>query len=723
MTEPKKMPAEIAEAAKALQRLAESLGLSCLAGDVERRLAQTWPDAGEAPIREIEWFARAAEDQGLRVQRRAGSLDEALAHVTLGQGIALQSAALERGRYWIAVLRERGGKFEIERFGSAAAPALEGRLSKAELGTECGLQPGSNLEWVALDLATPLDQATSGHGEPTMTEWKRLMALVKPDSSDILSITIFAIAIGVLQLATPVAAQALVNFVALGGAIPPVIAVAFMLMLGLAFAGALSALQTWIVEVLQRRIFVRTFADLAARLPRVRDGAHHYGPELVNRFLDIVSVQKLGAGLLLDGIALLLTVVVGLVLLAFYHPLLLAFDLVLLVVIALLVFVPLRRGVQTAIDESTVKFQAAAWLEEVARNPRLFKSSGAQRWALDTADRIAGEYVAKRRRHFRIVFGQVIGAQALRMIASTALLAIGGILVIRGALTLGQLVAAEIIVSLVVDSVAKTGKHLENYYDLMAATGKVGKLLDLPLEPHSGEHHSPNSDAAGATLTLSQVAATRSSGAQLFGGVELELPAGGVLCVRGASGAGKSTFTSLLWGLRSPSRGAIRLDGRDLRELACDSLRRNVALVSGVELVHASIRDNVRIGRTAVSDDDVRDALRRVGLLDELAVLPQGLDTELDALGHPLSEGQSQRLLIARAIAGQPRLLVIDDVLDALPRDAARTVEASLFDPKARWTLVLVSNRAEIAARSTLVLDLPSGQVSAPSSPNAPKVA
>ena len=160
-----------------------------------------------------------------------------------------------------------------------------------------------------------------------------------------------------------------------------------------------------------------------------------------------------------------------------------------------------------------------------------------------------------------------------------------------------------------------------------------------------------------------------------------------------------------------------------LRELSCDSLRRNVALVSGVELVHASIRDNVRIGRTTVNDDDVRDALRRVGLLDELAVLPQGLDTELDALGHPLSEGQAQRLLIARAMAGRPRLLVIDDVLDSLPREAAREVETALFDPRSRWTLVLISNRADIAARATLVLDLPSGQVSSPSSPNAPKVA
>lgn len=716
------MPSDVVEAAKALQRLAETLGLHCLAGDVERRLSQTWPDGSEKPIGEVEWFARAADDLGLRVQHRTGSLDEALAHVKLGQGIALQSTVPGNGRYWIAVLRERGGRFEVERFG-ASAPEAEAKVSQAELARECGLQPASNLEWVVLDLATPNDEASAAHGKPAMSEWKRLMALVKPDKSDILSITVFAIAIGVLQLATPVAAQALVNFVALGGAIPPVIAVAFMLMLGLAFAGALSALQTWIVEVLQQRVFVRTFADLAARLPRVRSDAHHYGPELVNRFLDVVSIQKLGAGLLLDGVALLLTVVVGLVLLAFYHPLLLAFDLVLLIVIALLVFLPMRRGVQTAVDESTVKFQAAAWLEEVARNPRLFKSSGAQQWALDIADRIAGEWVARRRTHFRVVFGQVIGAQALRMIASTVLLAIGGILVIQGALTLGQLVAAEIIVSLVVDSVAKTGKHLENYYDLMAATGKVGKLLDLPLEPHSGEHHACDPAAAGSTLKLSQVAATRSSGAALFSGVDLELPAGGVLCVRGASGAGKTTFTNLLWGLRSPSRGAIRLDGRDLRELSCDSLRRNVALVSGVELVHASIRDNVRIGRTTVSDDDVRDALRRVGLLDELATLPQGLDTELDAQGHPLSEGQAQRLLIARAIAGRPRLLVIDDVLDSLPQDAARQVEASLFDARARWTLVLVSNRADIAARSTLVLDLPSGQVSAPKSPNAPKVA
>ena len=709
--------AELAHAARVLQRIAEELGMPSASGELERRLGQTRPDEGEAPIEGREWLARAAQNQGLRTQRIDGPLSAAFQPLEMGQLVAAELVHKSGARHWVGLLGADGSRLTLARYGAELAEH-EVELAREGFEREYPQVTGS-VSWVALDLATPnADASVQGHGRSDdgghhghgPGPWRRLLLLIRPDRGEILSVAAFAVAIGVLQLATPIAAQALVNFVAMGGAIPPVIVVAGMLLLGLVLAGALSATQVWIVEVLQRRLFVRMLADLAARLPRVRDGAPHYGPELVNRFLEVATLQKLGAMILLDGIALLLSLFVGLLLLAFYHPLLLAFDIVLILLVALVILVPLRGAIRTAIEESKVKYETVAWLQEIARNPRTFKTAGAQQWIYERSDRLASRYVARRKEHFRAVFAQTLGALGLRALASTALLAIGGWLVIQGELSLGQLVAAEIVVSIVVDATAKLDNHLEKFYVVMAATDKLGHLLDLPLEERSGEHHALPRSSRGVSLTLQEVAFERSA-RTLFSGVSLELPAGASLCVTGPAGAGKSSFVQLLWALRQPSRGSIRVDGRDVRELSTESLRELVAIASGSEFLEASLRDNVRVGRSSVSDDDVRMALEHVGLTRDIALLPDGLDTELDGEGHPLSESQSRRLLLARAIASRPKLVVVDDLVDTLPAPMRATLLDSLLAADRRWTVVLVSDDPAVAARCTHELRLPEGSV------------
>ena len=515
-----------------------------------------------------------------------------------------------------------------------------------------------------------------------------------------------------LLLATPIAVQALVNFVALGGVMTQILVVVLLLFLGLALAGVLIGVQTWIVEILQRRIFVRAVADLAARLPRIHLAAYDnkYGPELVNRFFDVITIQKVTANLLLDGLGIVLSILVGLGVLAFYHPVLLAFDIFLIVAILLIVLGPLRRGIRTATEESSAKYAMAAWLEELARNPLLFKAGGSRRWAYERSDLLAGNYVRARTSHFRIVFGQVIGALILQVLASTALLGIGGVLVNQGSLTLGQLVAAELIVTVVVTSVAKMGKHVESFYDLMAAVNKVGHLLDLPMEDRGEERYRPDEDKRGVELRLDGVACRRPDGGPLLNGLSVDLPAGGRLGVTGPSGSGKSTLVQLLWRLRNPSAGAIQLDGRDLRSLNLESLRHLVAVASPNEVVEATLEENVRLHRVFVTDDDLRSALRDVGLNDAVSRLKDEASTILRQDGHPLSLNEVARLLLARAIAGGPRVLVVDGLLDGLSDENRRRLCDVLFAEDAPWTLVVTSNVPEVLERCDQVIKLGDGQ-------------
>lgn len=535
------------------------------------------------------------------------------------------------------------------------------------------------------------ETSTTNEHQPTLSPIRRLLRLLSQERRDIAIVIAFAIGVGVLTLATPVAVQALVNIVSFGGMTQPLLVLALLLLGFLSLAGTIRAFKAYVVEVLQRRLFVRVVTDLGYRLPRVHVESfdRNHGPELVNRFFDVLTVQKVGATLLLDGVAVVLQTIIGLLILAFYHPFLLAFDVVLVAGIAFVLFVMGRGAIRTAIVESKAKYAVAASLEEIVRNPLSFKQVGGPQLAQRRADTLAVGYVQARRQHYRVVFRQIVSSLALQALAATALLTLGGWLVINGQLTLGQLVASELIVSIVLASFAKLGQKLESFYDLLAAVDKLGQLLDLPLERDSGEQLELST--SGSELRLVDIKFAYAGQRPVLGDFNLRVNPGERVHVVGGHGSGKSTLAELLYGLRVPTGGRIELDGVDLREISLVSLRRQIAVVKGVEMIDGTIEENVSMGRPEVGAADVRAALETIGMLEEVRELPDGMATVLNSSGAPLSSGQALRLMLARAIAGKPRLLVLDDVLDDLDIDARREALRALVHPDNGWTLIIMN--------------------------------
>jgi putative ABC transport system ATP-binding protein len=209
------------------------------------------------------------------------------------------------------------------------------------------------------------------HSKPFAGLWR----LLQPECKDLLTVTLFSAVAGVLMLSVPVTAQQLVRAVTFATLYQPVVVLTLMLLGLLGFVAVLQALQTYIAELIQRRLFVRVAATVARQLPHVSpetwDQTHV--PEMMNRFLDIVIVQKVVAALLVDGIGIVLTTAIGMTVMAFYHPFLLGYDLLLIGFLALVFVVMGRRGVQTAILESKAKYRVLAWLEDVARCPSIFQ--------------------------------------------------------------------------------------------------------------------------------------------------------------------------------------------------------------------------------------------------------------------------------------------------------------------------------------------------------------
>jgi ABC-type bacteriocin/lantibiotic exporter with double-glycine peptidase domain len=367
---------------------------------------------------------------------------------------------------------------------------------------------------------------------------------------------------------------------------------------------------------------------------------------------------------------------------------------VLLLMCMTFIVVALGRGaVRTAIKESKAKFAVASWLEELARHSTAFKLYAGTQFALERADQLAVSWIDARRSHFRVVMRQILFALGLQAVAATTLLGLGGWLVISGELTLGQLVAAELIVMMIVGSFAKLGKHMESFYDLLASVDKLGILFDLKTESHDKLFHLGNSEPAAVSV---HDVSYRYGENQVLSGMSLELESGEAVALTGLAGSGKSTLIDLLCGLRTPASGHVELDGIDLRELRPDSLREHLAVARGVEIFHGTIDENVHMNRRNIRANDVRDALDCVGLLDEILRLPDGLNTVLQTDGAPLSSSQAQRLMLARAIVGRPRLLMIDATLDGLAEEMIHSLLARLKGPQAPWTLLIATGRSTV---------------------------
>ena len=611
----------------------------------------------------------------------------------------------------IAVLTAARGGALVAVPGMQTRPARWATASVLEwLGVT---DPNAPVEWIMAEPAAPLSAMRSRDGGPPLHPYARLRALLDGERRTLWVAVIYSVVIALLALVVPIAVQSLVNTIAFGSVLQPLVVLTLFVFVALGFSTVMNALRAGVVEVIQRSIFARVATDVTWRLLRVRVSAfdRYHGPELVNRFFDTVTIQKSAALLLIDGLSILMQTVIGMLLLALYHPWLLAFDVLLVVAMAVIIFVLGRGALATSINESKVKYALVAWLEQLAANLVTFKSAGGAEYAMERSHRLLEEYLSYRAKHFRILIRQIVGSFALQAVASSALLGIGGWLVISRQLTLGQLVASELIVAGMLSAFTKFGKQLEVFYDLCAAIDKLGVLVDLPLERTGGVVESPTRGPIELTLRDLRVHYEDSPRAALA--VRLwDIPAGARVGVTGPNGAGKSTLADVLFGLREQATGSLRVDGIDLRSLPLRSLRRDVALVRAVELFPGTVLENLRLGREDLSYTDITRALEDVGLLEELLAMPDGLDTELHPHGRPLSYRQACRLMIARAIAGRPRLIIVDGALDQIDRrEDDQRLTSVLFAPDAPWTLVCITDRPDLLAQCTRVVLLKDGEV------------
>ncbi len=495
--------------------------------------------------------------------------------------------------------------------------------------------------------------------------WTLWSTMLRPEKSFYLVSFTYACGISLLSLAIPISVQALVNTVTFAVLKQPLIVVSVLLLSLLVFSGILKGLQDLAIEYFQRHFYTRNTIEISTRILRSKASSLSsvYTGDLVNRYFEIMTVQKKGAKLLVDGFSLLLQTITGMLLLAFYHPYFLVFDLILIGLLILVWFLYGPKALETAILESKAKYKVAAWLEQLAQSNTLFNFQSGRIAAYKKTDKKINEYLEKRTKHFSLLFRQIIILLCLYAFMSAIILGLGGFLVIEGQLTLGQLVAAEIVVAIILSGFAKAGGYLESLYDLHAALDKIADfgVLEEEREFDSGELATGKQD-----INFNKVDVNYNNTSYHF---DAKFSVGKSYLLNEDFDATQRAFLKLIHGHLEPETGHLFYGQVDLAHISPVSYRERIYLIESPRIIEGTLRENITWGLEDVSEAEVNEVLVKVGLKDKIAILENGKDTLLYPGTPTLCLGESTRLEIGRVLLNKPDWLVMSSLFHQLPPD------------------------------------------------------
>jgi putative ABC transport system ATP-binding protein len=535
------------------------------------------------------------------------------------------------------------------------------------------------------------------------------LELLRPESKDFWIVIVYAAAVGLLSLSVAVAIQSLVNSIGWGSLLQPIIVLTVLVLVILSLEAVIRLLQVYAIETIYRRFLVRQAGAMMMHLPNLRNDQHSDPSRLANRFFEIMNVQKSLGMVLLDGTALLLQTLIGMALLAFYHPLFLAFDVFLIVTIVIVVRSLFSSTGEAAIQESHSKYLLAGWIEDLARCPQHFRSEASRKFVYEKSDRLLSDHVEARKKYFLGLFKHNVGFNLIYAVASSLLLGIGGYLVIKEQLALGQLVAAELVVTLILSGLAKIAPKLEGIFDLVATTSKIKAFFEQTKIADAGFYmKEPITDG---TLALSDINLETASGRHALRNLNLRVSSGEKLLISGHKESGKSSLIECIIGESRPVSGSITLAGHAYYDIPIEKLRGVITWVRFPHLINGSVFEQFQSTNPEVTPGAIRQALADVGAEALIQRLPEGLQTQLNSGGLPLSRAQVVQLAIARAITASPLVLVIDEILDSLDPEARSIILSALTSTDRSWTLICTSQFADLPGNFDRRLRLKSGQL------------
>lgn len=547
---------------------------------------------------------------------------------------------------------------------------------------------------------------------------KRILRVIKLEKNEISSVYFYAILNGLIQLSLPLGIQSIISFV-LGGAITTsLVVLIFFVVLGVFLNGMLQVNQMRIIEKVQQKIFVRYAFEFADRIPKLNlqavDG--YYLPELVNRFFDTVSLQKGISKLLLDIPTATIQIIFGLLLLSFYHPVFIFFGLVLVTIVYLILRLTSARGMESSLQESDYKYAVAGWLQEMARVAKSFKFSKHTALNIDKTDKLVTGYLQSRTTHFEVLLWQYWSLIGFKVLITAAMLIVGSILLVNQQLTIGQFIAAEIVILMVITSVEKLIASLEKVYDVLTSVEKLGKVTDKPLESEGSIALINGPEGLAIEMNGVSFSYTGSSGPEnnVLQTINLSIAKNQKVCIMGRGGAGKSTLLRLLTGAYKNFSGSLLINDMPISNYNLQSLREQTGILfSQQDIFEGTLLENIAMGWPGITGQHILEVAEKIGLKKYIANLPEGFNTHLNPAGKKMPQKIIQKILLLRALINHPRLVLLEEPFTGIEEEIQRQITDYLLNGTPHQTILIISNNSAFAAKCDQVIYMQDGAIKA----------
>jgi len=547
------------------------------------------------------------------------------------------------------------------------------------------------------------------------TPYQRFWLLLKPDQKEIYQVYTYAFFKGVIALSLPIGIQSIINLIQGGSISAAWLVLVFIVILGIAMGGYMQLMQMRITETIQQKIFTRAAFDFTYRIPKIKfeEIYKHYAPELVNRFFDVLTLQKSLSKIIIDFSTAILQILFGLILLSLYHPFFILFSISLIVLVFAIIKLTTKKGLETSLNESKYKYKVVSWLEELARTKDSFKLAGKTNLPeIKTDERVMG-YLTYRENHYQILKLQYILLLVFKILVAMGLLIAGGILVLEQKMNIGQFVAAEIIILLVIDSSEKIIINLENVFDILTSLEKIGQVTDMKIDEYESKSSLKDEITRPIKIEINNLSfCYPGRNKNVLNNISYQFDAHKHYCITGNNGSGKSTLIHIISGLYRGQEGNICVNEFPIENYNIPDLYSVIGNgLSEETLFEGTLLENITLGRKHILQEDINWSIENVLLKDFIKLLPKGIDTPIDISGRQLPKSVTQKIILARSIVNRPKLLLIENQIDCIEAEDRKKIIDFLTNKNNNWTLICVSNDSYMHQKCDKIIRMSNGEI------------
>ena len=539
----------------------------------------------------------------------------------------------------------------------------------------------------------------------------KLHRLIMTDKKDAGSVYFFAIAGGLISFTLPLGIQTIISFVMAARLSTSIVILIAIVIIGVFLNGLMQVRQIQVIERIRQKIFTRYALEFSYKIPQIspQQMDDHYLPEVVNRFFDIPALAKSIEKIMLDIPASIIQILFGLILLSFYHPIFIMFGAFVFVALIIIIRITSPKGFETNLASSNYKYETAGWLEEMARGIKTFKYSKGASLHMKKTDYLIGKYLESRTKHFRILTVQYWSLIVFKILIVASMLIVGTWLLLNQEINVGQFIAADIIILLIINSVEKLISTLDNIYDSLSSIEKLSKITDSKSEETGNLAFEKIN---GCEVSFNQVGFQYPNGSVALLDISFTASQNSIFCFTGSSGSGRSTILRLLTAAYTGFTGSILLNKIPIKNYLLNELRINTGtLLADQDIFKGSIMENLTMGNDNVTLKEINDLSEKTGLSEYIAGNEKGYDTILDPTGKRISKHIKQKIKLIRALAGKPTLLLLEDPINDLTQKEKEHV-IQYLKKESNATVIVISNDPLVHTYSDVVYKLDKGNLS-----------